>query len=116
MDDDRYRRQCQQITTNTVQSRLNRVEELKNTFDSKRNEFVRDDSTVKYQCPMTTAVTEQRRKLFEEKQCTRRPVRLKANFLLKLFDNISIFTRTHIYIYIYIYMYVCIYINIYLYM
>ncbi|CAF1094059.1 unnamed protein product [Rotaria sordida] len=77
---DEHRKQYEQITTKTDRPSFGRVDELKNTFESTRNGFIKDDNTTKYQYSITTnGLTEQRRKLFEEreqtnKERTRRPI------------------------------------------
>ncbi|CAF2588610.1 unnamed protein product [Rotaria sp. Silwood2] len=67
---DEHRKQYQSITNKTDRPSFGRVGELKNAFESTRNGFIKDDNTSKYQPSITTGLTEQRRKLFEEREQT----------------------------------------------
>jgi hypothetical protein len=53
-----------------------RVGELKNTFEATTTTSGSiKDETSKYKTPITPGLTEQRRRIFEEQEWTRRPVR-----------------------------------------
>ncbi len=56
-----------------------RVSDLKNTFESTTttNGSMKDDVT-KYPTPISTGLTEQRRRMFEEQEWNRRPVRYRT--------------------------------------
>ena len=93
MDDDDHRQSSRYSSSTLVDENqtqyptFGRVGELKTTFETTtKTESVKDDNnTSKYQIPITTGVTEQRRRVFEERQqtvtdSTRRPVRYEIDF------------------------------------
>lgn len=51
-----------------------RVEELKNAYELTTNGNIKDD-TIKSKSPITSGITEQRRRMFEDQEWTRRSVR-----------------------------------------
>ncbi|CAF1395956.1 unnamed protein product [Rotaria sp. Silwood1] len=67
---DENRKQYEPIISRTDRPTFGRVGELKNAFETTRNEFTKDDNTSKYQTSITTGLTEQRRKIFEEREPT----------------------------------------------